>query len=60
LRCIVWKVQRVGIRRSGEIVYDQPKMLHGKALKIEILRQIELSGFGLELVSDESDLSDLF
>jgi hypothetical protein len=53
LACIVRRVQCVGIRRSGEVVYDQPKMLQGKALKIEILRQVQLAGFGLELVSDE-------
>ncbi len=47
---IVEKIKKVGIKQSSEIVYKEPKILTGKMLKIEILRQIELAGFGLKKV----------
>jgi hypothetical protein len=45
---IIGRLKKVGIERSGEMVYKAPKILKGKMLKIEILRQIELAGFGLK------------
>lgn len=47
---IIEKIKRVGIRQSGELVYKEPKILAGKLLKIEVLRQIELAGFELKKV----------
>lgn len=50
INLIIERMKKVGIRQSSELIYKEPKILIGKMLKIEILRQIELAGFRLKAV----------